>query len=80
VDLPALAGRRPRQDAVRRFLYLGRLSTNIERDVPTLLRAFDRLASDLSDVELAAVATYVKNSFGNKAGEVQPADFKAARK
>src|SRR5512135_1252050 len=34
----------------------------------------------LSDVELAAVATYVKNSFGNKAGEVQPADFKAARK
>jgi cytochrome c oxidase subunit 2 len=34
----------------------------------------------LSDVELAAVATYVKNSFGNKAGEVQPAEFKAARK
>jgi len=34
----------------------------------------------LSDVELADVATYVKNSFGNKAGEVQPADFKAARK
>jgi cytochrome c oxidase subunit 2 len=34
----------------------------------------------LSDVELAAVATYVKNSFGNSAGEVQPAEFKAARK
>jgi cytochrome c oxidase subunit 2 len=34
----------------------------------------------LSDVELAAVATYVKNAFGNKAGEVQPAEFKAARK
>jgi cytochrome c oxidase subunit 2 len=34
----------------------------------------------LSDVELAAVASYVRNSFGNKAGEIQPADFKAARK
>jgi cytochrome c oxidase subunit 2 len=34
----------------------------------------------LSDVELAAAATYVRNSWGNKAGEVQPADFKAARK
>jgi len=34
----------------------------------------------LSDVELAAVATYTKNSFGNKAGEVQPAEFRAARK
>ena len=34
----------------------------------------------LSDVELAAVATYTRNSWGNGAGEVQPADFKAARK
>jgi cytochrome c oxidase subunit 2 len=34
----------------------------------------------LSDVELAAVATYTKNSFGNKSGEVQPAEIKAARK
>jgi cytochrome c oxidase subunit 2 len=34
----------------------------------------------LSDVELAAVATYTKNSWGNSAGEVQPAEFKAARK
>ena len=35
----------------------------------------------LSDVELAAVATYVKNSWGNSAGSaVQPAEFKAARK
>jgi cytochrome c oxidase subunit 2 len=34
----------------------------------------------LSDVELAAVATYTKNAWGNKAGEVQPAEFKAARK
>jgi len=34
----------------------------------------------LSDVELGAVATHVKNSFGNKGGIVQPADFRAARK
>jgi len=34
----------------------------------------------LSDVELAAVATYAKNSFGNKSGDVQPGEIKAARK
>jgi cytochrome c oxidase subunit II len=34
----------------------------------------------LSDVELAAVATYTKNSWTNKFGPVQPAEFKAARK
>jgi cytochrome c oxidase subunit II len=33
----------------------------------------------LSDKDLAAVATYTKNAWGNKAGEVQPADFLAAR-
>lgn len=33
----------------------------------------------LSDVELAAVATHVKNSFGNKGGIVQPSEFRAAR-
>jgi len=35
----------------------------------------------LSDVELAAVATFVKNNWSNKAGTaVQPSEFKAARK
>ena len=34
----------------------------------------------LSDVELAAVATHVKNAYGNKGGVVQPAEFRAARK
>ncbi|HTN49376.1 MAG TPA: cytochrome c oxidase subunit II [Burkholderiaceae bacterium] len=34
----------------------------------------------LPDVELAAVATYVKNTWGNSAGDVQPAEFKSARK
>ena len=36
----------------------------------------------LSDVELAAVATYIRNAWGNKADDaiVQPKDFSAARK
>lgn len=38
-----------------RFLYLGRLSTNIQRDVPTLIKAFDRLARVHPDLELAVV-------------------------
>ena len=33
----------------------------------------------LSDKDLASVSTYTKNSWGNKAGEIQPADFLAAR-
>jgi len=43
----------------------------------TLMAGFDRL----SDAELAAVATYARNSWGNKTGDmVLPADIKAARK
>lgn len=38
-----------------RFLYLGRLSTNIERDVPGLLAAFDKVADRHPDAELAVV-------------------------
>jgi cytochrome c oxidase subunit 2 len=34
----------------------------------------------LSDIELSAVATHVKSSFGNKGGVVQPTEFRAARK
>jgi glycosyltransferase involved in cell wall biosynthesis len=45
----------PRREQVRRFLYLGRLSTNIQRDVPGLIRAFDTLANEFADVELAIV-------------------------
>jgi len=33
----------------------------------------------LSDIELASVATYVKNSYGNASGVVQPAEFVAGR-
>ena len=34
----------------------------------------------LSDVELAAVATYTRTSWSNKDEPVMPADFKTARK
>ena len=34
----------------------------------------------LSDAEIAAVLTYVRSSWGNKAGDVQPAEVKARRK
>jgi len=34
----------------------------------------------LSNVELAAVITFTRNSWGNKASEVQPAEVKARRK
>ena len=34
----------------------------------------------LSDVELGAVASHVKSSFGNKGGAVQPTEFRTARK
>ena len=33
----------------------------------------------LSDTDLAAVITYTRNSWSNKAGEVQPAEVKSAR-
>jgi cytochrome c oxidase subunit 2 len=43
----------------------------------TAMAPFNRL----SDVELAAVITYTRNSWANKTGEaVMPADVKAARK
>lgn len=40
---------------VRNFLYLGRLSTNSDRDITGLLLAFDALADAVPDVELAVV-------------------------
>ena len=55
VELPILAGRPLRQGVARRFLYLGRLSTTADRDVPTLVRAFDRLADEALDVQLSIV-------------------------
>jgi len=44
----------------------------------TAMQAF---ASQMNDVDIAAVVTYERNSFGNKTGDVvQPADVKALRK
>jgi len=40
---------------VASFLYLGRLSNQAERDIPTLIDAFDRVAKDYSTAELAIV-------------------------
>jgi len=61
VDIPngvALPEIHPAEENYRKiasFLYLGRLSTNSARDIPTLIRAFDRLANQSSDVQLALV-------------------------
>jgi cytochrome c oxidase subunit 2 len=43
----------------------------------TAMQAF---AKQLSDTEIAAVVTYARNNWGNKANEVQPAEVKARRK
>jgi glycosyltransferase involved in cell wall biosynthesis len=40
---------------VTRFLYLGRMATTAERDVPTLIAAFERIAKANPEVELALV-------------------------
>jgi cytochrome c oxidase subunit 2 len=56
---------------------------NKEQQIAILLNGKNAMPSwkALSDVELAAVATYVKNNWGNSAGTaVQPAEFAAARK
>lgn len=55
VEWPDPARAEQRTGPARRFLYLGRLSTNINRDTATLIRAFDRLAADIPAVELALV-------------------------
>jgi cytochrome c oxidase subunit II len=42
--------------------------------------AMQPFGKQLSDTEIAAVITYARNSWGNKASEVQPAEVKARRK
>ena len=44
VDFPASDNRTKEKRAVRRFLYLGRMARTAQRDVPTLIRAFDLIA------------------------------------
>jgi glycosyltransferase involved in cell wall biosynthesis len=55
VELPTSPNARHLSGGARRFLYLGRLSRNIQRDVPTMIKAFDLLASRHPYVELAIV-------------------------
>lgn len=55
VDVPEQQPERLSRGKVLRFLYLGRLSSNIERDVPSLVRAFDAVADAVPDAELAIV-------------------------
>jgi L-malate glycosyltransferase len=54
-ELPTGAPDRPLLYGARRFLYLGRLSKQTHRDVPTLIRAFDHVALAHQDMELAIV-------------------------
>ena len=42
--------------------------------------AMQPFGKQLSDTEIAAVITYARNNWGNKANEVQPAEVKARRK
>ena len=42
--------------------------------------AMQPFGKQLSDTEIAAVISYARNSWGNKAAEVQPAEVKARRK
>jgi cytochrome c oxidase subunit II len=55
----------------------GPIDTVLNGRPNTAMQAF---AKQLSDTEIAAVITYTRNSWGNKAGEIQPAEVKARRK
>ena len=55
----------------------GSIDTVLNGRPNTAMQAFGK---QLSDTEIAAVITYARNSWGNKAGEVQPAEVKARRK
>lgn len=55
VELPISLNEQRFFGETRRFLYLGRLSTNIQRDVPTMIKAFDLLTATHSGIELAIV-------------------------
>ena len=69
---PALAGNRLVTGA-----HPGPIDTVLNGRPNTAMQPFGK---QLSDTEIAAVITYARNSFGNKANEVQPAEVKARRK
>jgi len=49
----------------------------VKNGAPTAMVAFGK---QLNDTEIAAVITFTRSSWGNKASEVQPAEVKARRK
>jgi len=53
----------------------GQIAVLLKGRPNTAMASFARL----TDTELAAVITYTRTSWGNKSGEVQPSDVKAAR-
>ena len=69
---PALAGNKFVMGA-----HNGPIDTVLNGRPSTAMQAFK---GQLSDTEIAAVITFARNSFGNKANEVQPAEVKGRRK
>ena len=69
---PALAGNKFVVGAEQ-----GPIDTVLNGRPNTAMQAFKQ---QLSDTEIAAVITYARNSWGNKGGEVQPAEVAARRK
>ncbi|HPT50718.1 MAG TPA: glycosyltransferase family 4 protein [Accumulibacter sp.] len=55
VEVPNFLSDRDLAPNVRKYLYLGRLTKGANRDVPTLISAFAKLASKHEDIELALV-------------------------
>ena len=55
----------------------GPIDTVLNGRPNTAMQAFGK---QLSDTEIAAVITYTRNTWGNKASDVQPAEVKARRK
>ncbi len=72
VKAPALAGNKFVLGA-----HNGPVDTVLNGRPGTAMQAFK---GQLSDTEIAAVITFARNSFGNKANEVTPAEVKARRK
>jgi cytochrome c oxidase subunit 2 len=78
---PALAGSKivsgPLLDMNGKVIKDSHVDRVLHGKAGTAMQAF---ATSLSDVELAAVITYERNSFGNQAGDmIQPAQIKSLR-
>jgi cytochrome c oxidase subunit 2 len=72
IKAPALAGNKFVTGAEQ-----GPIDTVLNGRPNTAMQSFKQ---SLSDTEIAAVITYARNSWGNKASDVQPAEVKARRK